>query len=166
MATSALTEQNIEEMLSHRYVQAVAERAGFITAPGGYPDNDGVDLQIRAGGARRPRLEVQLKATINLRRLRNGLFAYPLQVKNYAQLITEGQTPFILVVLDLPQNREAWLEVSDDSLILRHLAYWIDLSGQPDTDRTNTITIHLDPEQRFTVAAIRELMDRAESRSS
>lgn len=160
MPTPLLSPQDIEEMLSQRYVEAVAARAGFTTSRQNL-DRNGIDLQIEAGGSRRPKLDIQLKATINLGQPQNGSYAYPLAVKNYVQLIGDTMVPRILVVLDLPRDSEQWLDVTPDALLLRRCAYWHSLKGEPETDNKESITVHLPQEQAFTVAALNDLMDRA-----
>ena len=62
-----------EEALSRVYARAVAARAGYVTADYDM-DRDGVDLRIQAGGAMRPALDLQLKATINLGQPHDGHF--------------------------------------------------------------------------------------------
>ena len=56
-----------EEALSRAYVAAVAAGAGYTLAVQDF-DRDGVDVQVRAGGAMRPSLDIQLKATVRLKR--------------------------------------------------------------------------------------------------
>ena len=46
-------------------------------------DRDGVDVEIKAGGAMRPSIGLQLKATINLGDAKDGLFHFPLKRRNY-----------------------------------------------------------------------------------
>ena len=68
-----LGSRDLEERLSMAYAHAVAARAGYI--PAVYDlDRDGIDLRIQAGGAMRPALDLQLKATINLGAPRDGAF--------------------------------------------------------------------------------------------
>ena len=160
MAEALLSSTDIEEALSCRYVQAVAARAGFTTSKQDY-DRDGIDLQIQAGGRRRPRLDVQLKATINLQRLQTGEYSYSLKAGNYAQLIGDCHVPRILIVLELPRDPDKWLEVSDDELRLRRRAYWCSLAGKADVENKAAIAIHLPKEQVFNVEALKKLMDRA-----
>ena len=68
-----LTTRDEEERLSMAYAHTVAARAGYTTAVYDL-DRNGVDLRIQAGGAMRPALELQLKATVNLRPGRCGKF--------------------------------------------------------------------------------------------
>lgn len=53
------------EVLSLVYARAVAARAGYVTSVRDL-DRDGVDLHIQAGGAMRPAIDLQLKATGNM----------------------------------------------------------------------------------------------------
>ena len=61
MNDALLTSQDREEALSRVYARAVAG-AGYVTSDCEF-DRDGVDLSIHAGGAMRPALDLQLKAT-------------------------------------------------------------------------------------------------------
>jgi Domain of unknown function (DUF4365) len=124
-----LADNDVESALSLAYVQVVAAHSGYICGEPPGPDRDSVDAQIMAGGAMRPKLDIQLKATVNLKRSDAG-FSYPLKIKNYEDLRVETQTPRILVVLDLPEKKSDWIILSPDELILRKSAYWISLRGQ------------------------------------
>lgn len=63
-------------------LSAVATAAGYSIA---HPriDRGGIDLEILAGGGMRPRLEIQNKATINLRLDDDGVCRFPRKVRNY-----------------------------------------------------------------------------------
>ena len=76
--SSLLTSQDREEALSRVYARAVAAGAGYATADCDF-DRDGVDLQIHAGGAMRPAVDLQLKATTNLTSAVDGHYRFPLQ---------------------------------------------------------------------------------------
>ena len=77
-----LTARDEEERLSMAYAHAVAARAGYTTAVYDL-DRNGIDLRIQAGGAMRPALELQLKATVNLRQADAESFSFALPVRNY-----------------------------------------------------------------------------------
>jgi hypothetical protein len=51
---------------------------------------------------------------------------------------------------------------SEEKLCLRHCGYWLSLAGQPDTENTTTVTVHLPRQQRFDSEALDMLMTRAE----
>lgn len=113
-----LSGDDVESALSIAYVQAIAAQAGYTCGEPPGPDRDSIDLQIAAGGTMRPKLDLQLKASINLVRQETE-FRFRLKLKNYNDLRVETQTPRILVVLDLPKDQNKWLSVSIDELIIR-----------------------------------------------
>ena len=57
MSDSILASGDRKEGLSRAYVQAVASAAGYTLAEQNF-DRDGVDLQVRVGGAMRPKLDI------------------------------------------------------------------------------------------------------------
>lgn len=163
MTDALLTTADQEEALSCVYVRAVAARAGYtMSTPS--PDRDGVDLQIHAGGARRPALNVQLKATVNLERRGDGHVRYPLKRRNYDLLRIETQTPRLLVVLDLPNEEDRWMTVTEDELVLRHRAYWLSLQGYKETANKESITIPIPEGNLFDVEGLRRLMEQSRER--
>ncbi len=149
-----------EELLSRAYAHAVASRAGYVTAF--YEiDRDGIDLRIQAGGAMRPALELQLKATVNLADAGDGNVRFPLPRRNYDLLRIEAQTPRLLVVLDLPREQEQWLTVTADELVMRRQAYWLSLKGYAETDNETSVTVRIPKENCFDVASLRALMEKS-----
>ncbi len=71
-----------------------------------------------AGGHSRPALDLQLKATTTLAEPQSGTLHFRLPVKNYNDLCVETQTPRLLVLLELPEDEERWMTVTDEELIL------------------------------------------------
>ena len=160
MNDSLLSTQDQEEALSRVYVRAVAARAGYATSMDDY-DRDGVDIEIRAGGSMSPALDLQLKATVNLRNAADGSFRYDLDVTNYEKLRVPTQTPRLLVVLALPRNEEQWLSISEDELVLRRCAYWLNLKDEPETNNNASITVSIPERNIFDVDALHMLMDQS-----
>ncbi len=160
MTDSLLTVSDQQEALSRAYVQAVAGRAGYITA---YPDFDrsGVDLTVHANGGMSPALGVQLKATTNLGAPSDGCFRFPLKSRNYNQLCKVVQTPRILVVLDLPKNKREWMTITEHELVLRRRAYWLSLKGSEKTDNRRSVTVGIPSANVFDVDGLRGLMDQS-----
>ena len=158
---SLLTVQDEEELLSKAYAHAVAARAGYTTAVYDL-DRHGIDMRIQAGGAMRPALELQLKATINLGEAgSDGCFGFRLKSANHNLLCTPAQTPQLLVVLDLPREREQWMTLTADELILRRRAYWLDLLGEEETSNPSDITVRIPEVNVFDVDGLRHLMERS-----
>ena len=164
MTDTLLTPQLQEEALSRAYAHAVAAQAGFSTAVYA-EDQDGIDLRIQAGGEMRPALELQLKATINLRSAAADVYKFPLKKRNYNLLRISTQTPRILVVLDLPRDKHQWMAITDQELVLRHRAYWKDLKGAEETAVKDNVTVDIPKENIFDVAALRMLMERSRTGS-
>jgi Domain of unknown function (DUF4365) len=111
-------------------LNAIAAQAGFLcTRP--EHDFDSVDVLVEARGhltadslVRSPKLGVQLKATATIRDSSLSL-TYDLPIKNYNDLrqTDYGDTPRLLVLLELPENREEWVSLTAESLILRRSLY-------------------------------------------
>ena len=154
----AVTDQ--EEALSHAYAYAVAARAGYSTAMQ-REDRDGIDFRIQAGGGMRPALDLQLKATINLGRSDDGCFRFPLNRRNYDLLRIETQTPRLLMVLDLPRDRNLWMTITADELVMRRSAYWLNLKGYPETDNSASVTVRIPEQNLFDVENLRMLMEQS-----
>ena len=162
MADTLLTEADKKEELSRVYARAVAAVAGYVTQVPDY-DRDGVDLRISAGGAMRPAIDVQLKATVNLRDKDDHHFRFPLPKRNFDLLRVNTQTPRLLVVLALPTQENRWLTVTTEKMVLRRCAYWANLRGQPKTTNRSTITVSLGKKNIFDVTGLQRLM--AQSRT-
>lgn len=162
MPYTLLTTTDREEALSRAYAHAVASGAGYVTAAYDI-DRDGVDLRIQGGGTMRPALELQLKATINLRTADDGFYHFPLAIRNYDLLRIETQTPRLLVVLDLPREQERWMSVNAEELVLRRRAYWLNLRGFKKTPNQESVTVKIPAANVFNVENLHILM--AQSRA-
>jgi len=75
-----LTDNDVESALSIAYVKAVAAHAGYTCGEPPGPDRDSVDLQIAASGLMRPKIDLQLKASIKLNEIDDN-FHYHLKLK-------------------------------------------------------------------------------------
>ena len=160
MSDAILAPADQKEALSRAYVAAVAAGAGYTLAVQDF-DRDGVDVQVRAGGAMRPSLDIQLKATVRLVAGEDGEFRYPLARRNYDLLREQTLVPRILVVLDLPEGEGQWINVSARKLVMRRCAYWANISGLPETQNTESVTIRIGKEDRFDIESLRGLMEHA-----
>jgi hypothetical protein len=156
--TSLLAATDKEEALSIAYVHAVAAGAGYVVSKKDF-DRDGIDVTFEAGGAFRPKVDAQLKATVNLQLNEQGIFRYPCRLRNYDLLRIETQTPRILIVLHLPNAPEEWLAISLGHLVLRNCAYWACLTGLPEVDNQTSVTIDILPVRVFHVEGLRALME-------
>lgn len=164
MSDRLLTAADREEALSRVYARAVAASAGYVTTDPEF-DRDGVDMRIQSGGAMRPALDLQLKATVNLIASSNGHpdahYRFPLKRRNYDLLRMETQTPRLLVVLDLPREEERWITITANKLVLRRRAYWLSLRGSESTDNRSSVTVRIPKGNVFDVPNLRTLMDQS-----
>lgn len=160
MTDVLLTGPDQEEALSRAYAYAVTARAGYVTAVPEL-DKDGVDLRIQEGGAMRPALDLQLKATVNLGESHDGHFRFPLKRWNDDLLRIETQTPRLLVVLDLPRDEHEWMTITTDELVLRRRAYWLNLKGYEETGNESSITVRIPSKNLFNVESLCTLMDQS-----
>ncbi len=160
MDDALLTTRDKEECLSLAYAHAVAAQAGYVTAV--YDkDRDGIDMRVQAGGYMRPALELQLKATVNLGGPRDGFFHFRLPARNYELLRIPAQTPRLLVVLDLPRNEDQWMTITNEELVMRRRAYWLNLSGVDETENQETVTVRIPVQNVFDVDSLHSLMEQS-----
>ncbi len=160
MMDGLLTTSDREEALSRAYVQAIAAGAGYVVATMDF-DRDGVDVEIKAGGAMRPAIALQLKATINLGNAVDGMFRFPLKRRNYDLLRTQTQVPRLLVVLRLPTEEKDWLSVTSSALTLRQCVFWISLTGHSPSENKESVTVSIPDTNLFNVTSLRALMEQS-----
>lgn len=155
--TMPLTQQ--QEQFSIAYVHSIASAAGY-GVEGIRVDVDSVDLMITQYGQddifpEIDVLQVQLKCTYAHKPKADGIH-FPLKLKNYDDLRRNCHNPRILVVVYVPNTVDDWLSHSDDSLALRHSAYWVSLRNSPAVT-TDTPTV-VAP-NKFTVDALKQIMN-------
>lgn len=149
-----------QEQFSLAYARAVATVAGY-TLYQPEVDDDSVDLGVAARGGngtlRSPRLEIQVKCT-STEVLFEQEIRYPLKIKNYDDLRLPCHVPRILVVVVVPDDPRDWLAQTEDELILRRCGYWASLAGRPESSNETKVTVHMPRGNRFSPAALREMM--------
>jgi len=160
MNDALLSASDQKEALSRVYVRAVAARAGYVTTDRDF-DRDGIDLGIEAGGNMRPKLDVQMKATENLGAPKGEHFHFPLKAGNYDKLRIDTQTPRILVVLDLPKDSSRWMTVTEESLVLRRRAFWLNLRGCDEKSNQSSVTVQIPRGNLFNVDSLHRLMQQS-----
>lgn len=154
---SLLATSDIEEALSIAYVHAVAAAAGYVISLKNF-DRDGIDVTIEGGGGFRPKIDAQVKATINLTGS-DEVFKFPLKRRNYDHLIIPTQTPRILIVMHLPSEQIDWVKVGIESLVLKNCAYWVCLTGEAPTTNATAITVDIPASKRFDVPGVKALLE-------
>ena len=161
MTDGLLTIPDQKEALSLAYAKALAARAGYLTSEP-EPDRDSVDLRIQAGGAHRPALDLQLKATTGMGEPRDGSLSFRLSIKNYDDLRIKTQTPRLLVVLELPSDESRWLTVTKKKLILRRRSYWLSLQqDHEEISDQKTVTVHIPEQNVLSIKSLRDLMEQS-----
>ena len=145
--------------MSHAYIYALAVNGGYAYQPGPQPDRISVDAMIISGEKSKPQIDVQLKAASSPRIREDGL-RFRLGAKNYNDLREiPRRNPIILVVLELPRDRNDWLDCDGEGLTMRRRAWWLSLAGYPETD-AETQTVTLPQSQLLTPDSLDDLMER------
>lgn len=149
------------EQFSRAYVAALAAQAGCNSARPEI-DEDSVDLELsmkNISGCKRSRgkLEMQLKCTHAADRSKDEI-VFALPVKNYNDLRADVMEPRLLVLVCVPEDCDDWTEQTEDQLCLHHCAYWLSLAGMPETNNTESVTVHIPRNQIFSVEFLREAM--------
>ena len=99
MTDAVLIDNHRKAELSFAYLSALSAMAGYTCQRGPEPDVDTIDATLRAGGTKRPVLDIQLKATSSPVWRNDGLH-FRLSKKNYDDLCEDRTVKIILVVLE------------------------------------------------------------------
>ena len=65
------------------------------------------------------------------------------------------------MVLDLPRDKNLWMTVTADELVMRRSAYWLNLNGYPETDNLESVTVRIPEKNLFDVENLRMLMEQS-----
>ena len=167
MPDTLLASTDVEDAVAQLYVRAVAAKAGYATSQPDF-DRECIDLTIYAGGEMRPRLDLQLKATVNLTEIgaAKDTFSYQCDRRTYEHLRLKTQTPRILVVMRLPKDAARWLSFEPEELVVRHCAYWVSLSGLPELEKgKESKSVHLPKSNQLDMEGLKVLMQKARTGS-
>lgn len=165
----SLSDNDIKSELSYVYLHAVAACAGCECQYSlRHSDNRGIDARLMAFGEFAPApsltqfdLYIQLKATSQPLRKRNGRLAFDLDVDQYDKLrVTSAGNPWLLVVLQLPADPAEWLKCSPRALTLKGVAHWLSLYGALDSSNAQRQRVYIPSGNRFGVAALKGLLVR------
>ena len=160
-----IPESHLKERLSVAYVKTVSAKAGaqYMTPDGAEYGTDGSISRVtilpdgsfsNTGWT----FHCQLKATINWIEQEDHI-AYDMDPDAYNKLVTwEGNSPCLLILLRLPSNEQEWLNLDEESLILKNCCYYKHLIGSR-TDNTSSIRIRIPRNQLFTPEAVNFLLD-------
>lgn len=161
-----ITTQHIEEDLSKAYVMAIGARAGYsvdldrphdYTVDGTFHEIIIVENQRNESGYS---IDFQLKASKNCVE-ENDFIKYDFDSNTYNYFIRRGNsknsTPFILILLVLPDNPKEWLNITEESLILKKACYWYKIEKQEPTPNLNSKRIFIPKNQLLTPDSLQGL---------
>jgi hypothetical protein len=158
-----LTENQIKEELSVAYIHAIAAKVGF-SCERPKIDMDSVDVEIKSHGylthdstIYSPEIKLQLKSTSCINMIGDNIH-FSLQINNYEALRSNSMTPRLLVIFELPANKDDWIHHTSEELIMRKCAYWVNLSGKPDTQNQSSVTVKIPKQQVLSPNELYQLM--------
>jgi hypothetical protein len=161
-----LSENDKKEELSRTYIQAVSAKVGFSTEKITI-DRDSIDVIIRCNSKldalsefEKVTLEVQAKATSNPNE-QNGIFKFPLPIKNYNDLRSNSMAPRIIVLYVLPDRNENWVTMDEEKLVLQRCAYWVSIKGKPESNNSTSVTIDIPKDNIFNATTLHQIMVKA-----
>lgn len=155
-----------KEEFSYAYIRAVASVAGYSVDQKPRPmDNAGVDVTVTVPGeigtALSPKFDAQVKCTSSEDIINKSFIKFPLPVKNYNRLRHKNPTsPQILIVVLVPDDITAWLNISESETLLKKCGYWISLKGKPETENTKTITVDIPRQNILTPSSMKFIMEK------
>jgi hypothetical protein len=171
----SMNEQLIKESVSIKFLEVIANYNGYSTD---WPGKDfGRDLTINeigyrteANGDKRQTetgrcLKIQAKATTdNSIKHETDFFKFDLESSTYNDLIrrnNQSNFPLILFVFILPPDKNEWIEIYSDSLIIKKAGFWFvpDVNAV-ETTNSSSIRIEVKKENIFTKDSLKNLMDK------
>ncbi len=161
-----ITEKHAAERLSRAYVQAIAAGAGLNIAVTDLDYGvDGTFHDVRVCNGRHFQsgypLDFQLKASKGWT-IDNGHVVYDIEAKTFNDLErrrkSPGSTPFILMLLCLPDSPSEWCAFTEEQLLMKRCCYWF-VPDETFTENTSTIRIRIPRDHLVTPEVIREIMD-------
>jgi hypothetical protein len=167
--TTMLSENDVKSELSYAYLHAVSAHAGFgCSATNRHLDGAGVDAQVDVKRRLHPQsrftsfsLHFQLKATSQNLAIVRGNCSYSLEVPHYDKLRDPAAyIPRFMVLFELPEASEEWLNVCPDQLIARKCGRWVSLRGAPSTENQSSIAVYVPQANVLTPDTLREIATR------
>ena len=160
MAAITTHPNDVKERLSAAYITAVAGAAGCQVSKCEI-DKQSIDATLKPISGQPVSVDLQVKATA-ANCVSNGMVTFALPLKNYDDLRQTVRTaPIYLVVLVLGNQNPPWVYANTSSLLVRRCAYWLDLSGMPDSTNTTSATVYIPTTQIFSPSAVFNMKDDA-----
>lgn len=137
-----MTENDMMEELSLKYVEAIASKSGYFNQSG---RDYGTDCTFRKAVRSKIRgkrfltsglaIDVQIKSVYerNITH-KGGIIAYDMEVKNFNDLIERKAEngdfiPLYLIVFIVPNRITDWVTVTQNELSLKKCAYWYEVGS-------------------------------------
>lgn len=167
-----ITEEHIKEAISTKYIEILASYLGFDIGSTskdygtdfsiveiGYREEHGHQRKVNTGRE----IKIQAKSTTERGILiENDIIKYDLESKTYNDLIQRKNLnkPLILFVFILPENRDLWVQSSEDELIIKKCAYWyFPKEDEVATENKETKRIYLQKSNLITLESLRNLFE-------
>lgn len=161
-----ITTQHIEEDLSKAYVMAIGAKAGYsvdldrshdYTVDGTFHEIIIFENQRNESGYS---IDFQLKASKNCI-IEKDYIKYDFDANTYNYFLrrvnSKNSTPFILILLVLPDKPEEWLNITEESLILKKACYWYKMEKQEATLNKNSKRIYISKNNLLTPDSLQTL---------
>lgn len=167
----SITEEHMKEGISTAYVMAIAHYSGLnfqksqfdYGMDGTFSSTEIYNGKVRDNGFK---LDFQLKASKNIT-IEGNIIKYDLESKNYNDLVkTNVGTPRILILYKMPEDRNNWIEISENGTIFKDNAWWCSLKGMDETNNTSKKRIEFSATQKFNETSLKELMSKIEKGES
>ncbi len=166
-----LTEPDIKEQISTAYLQAMSSDAGIICWLAGKDYGiDGRFKDVEYDSIRKRYnetgfgIDFQVKASVNVQN-KKGYIVYDLEVKNYLDLIkTNIGSPRMLILYSMPRERNEWVHIDEDRLVLKKCAWWCSLKGLPAVVNRERVRIRIPDNQILTSDELVRLMKNVKTK--
>lgn len=157
---------HMKERLSIAYVEAVTARSGarFVESNSTEYGVDGQVRQVRllSNGNSSDTgwtFDCQVKSTVNLTEEPDSV-VFDMKVEAYNKLVDwEGSSSCILILFRLPKDEEEWLNLDEESFVLKNCCYWDHLKGPP-TSNVGSVRIRIPRAQLFTPDSVSSLLSQ------
>lgn len=161
-----MEETKVEEYLSLSYMRALCAATGALYEEF-KEDGDSKDLLLRKRIYKGTKgfwssLYIQMKSTYS-----NSLYSeteesikYALKIKNYNDLIEQNGDYSVLALLILPQDKEQWVTLTPENLILRRCVYWVNLQGKERSSNLEKVTVTIPKKNILNVDTLNLLFEK------
>lgn len=172
-----LPREHLLDELATAYVQAVAAKAGAITAVSrlDYGIDGTLSRVVRAkkSGSIEYKyvpegfsVDFQLKAT-TIAKIKEDYLSYNLSARNHNLIVSRSSyaTPFYLFLICFDSDIESWITVDRTRLTMKASGFWWRQLSK-ETQNSSTIQIRIPTRSQLTADTIGEMLDASKNRFS